>query len=87
MFSNTLSRQESFENGDSLYSCGRAKTEVFKYDDVVPRFRTYDSKTLRVDADFFKYGEKKSPFSKIPGYVRMFKYYPETLRVDADFFV
>ena len=30
----------------------------------------YDSKTLRVDADsFFIYGEKKSPFSKIPWYV------------------
>ena len=27
------------------------------------------SKTLRVDAAFFKYGIKKYPFSKIPGYV------------------
>ena len=27
-----------FENGDLSYSCGRAKTEVFKYDDVMPRF-------------------------------------------------
>ena len=34
-FSNTLSKVESFENGDSSYSCGRAKTrEVFKYDDA-----------------------------------------------------
>ena len=30
---------ESFENGDSLYLCGRAKTEAFKYDDVMPRFK------------------------------------------------
>ena len=37
-FTNTLSRVESFENGDSSYSSGRAKTEVFKYDDVMPRF-------------------------------------------------
>ena len=29
---------ESFENGGSSYSCGRAKTEVFKYDDVMPGF-------------------------------------------------
>ena len=38
-FSNTLSRVESFGNGDSLYLCGRAKTEVSKYDDVLPKFR------------------------------------------------
>ena len=30
--------------------------------------------------------EKKSPFSKIPGYVWMVKYDSKTLRVDADFF-
>ena len=29
-------RVENFENGDVSYSCGRAKTEVFKYDDVMP---------------------------------------------------
>ena len=34
---------ESFENGDSLYSCGRAKTEAFKYDDVMPRFKARSS--------------------------------------------
>ena len=34
---------QSFENGDSSYSCGRAKTEVFKYD-VMPGFRTYNPK-------------------------------------------
>ena len=38
-FSNTLSRVETFENGDVSYSCGRAKTEVLKYDDVMPRFK------------------------------------------------
>ena len=38
-FSNTLSRVESFEKRDSSYSYGRAKTEVFKYDDVMPRFK------------------------------------------------
>ena len=31
----------------------------------------YHSKTLRVDADIFKYREKKYPFSKIPGCVWM----------------
>ena len=34
---------ESFENGDSSYSCGRAKTEVFKYDDVMSRFKARSS--------------------------------------------
>ena len=42
-FSNTLSRVESFENGDSSYSCGRAKTEVFKYDDVMTTFKARSS--------------------------------------------
>ena len=40
-FSNTLSRVESFEIGDVSYSCGRAKTEVFKYVDVIPRFKAW----------------------------------------------
>ena len=38
-----LSRVESFENGDSSYSCGGAKTEVFKYDDVMPWFKARSS--------------------------------------------
>ena len=38
-FSNTLSGVEIFENGDVSYSCGRAKTDVFKYDDIIPRFK------------------------------------------------
>ena len=33
-----LSRVEIFENGGSSCSCGRVKTEVFKYDDALPRF-------------------------------------------------
>ena len=32
-----------FENRDSSHSCGRAKTEVFKYDDVMPRFKARSS--------------------------------------------
>ena len=55
-FSNTLSRVETFENGNLSYLCGWAKTEVFKYDDVMPRFWARssahgDSK----NADLFKY--------------------------------
>ena len=106
-FLNTLSRVKSFENGDSSYSCGRGKTEVSKYDDIITRFVARSSphtirkrcewtqiflntkKTLRfrkypttggrsntiqkcyewLQGFFFKYGGKKSPFSKIPDYV------------------
>ena len=42
-FSNTLSRAKTFENGDASYSCGRAKTDVFKYDDVMPMFKARSS--------------------------------------------
>ena len=42
-FSNTLSRVESFEIEDLSYACGRAKTKVFKYDDVMPWFKTRSS--------------------------------------------
>ena len=39
-----LSGVEKFsENVDVLYSCGRAKTGVFKYDDVMPRFQARSS--------------------------------------------
>ena len=34
---------ETFVNGDVAYSCGRVKTEVFKYDDVMPRFKARSS--------------------------------------------
>ena len=66
---------EIFENGDSSYSCGRAKTEVFKYDDVMPRLKARSSAhTIRkryVWTHIFLSTKKKSPFSKIPGYVWM----------------
>ena len=34
---------ENFKNGDLSYSCGQAKTEVFKYDDVMPRLKARSS--------------------------------------------
>ena len=34
---------EIFENGKSSYSHGRAKKEVFKHDDVMPRFKARSS--------------------------------------------
>ena len=54
-------QKRRFSNTSPEERCGRTKTEVFKYDDddVMPWFiqgsffRTYDSKTLRVDTDFF----------------------------------
>ena len=35
IFSKTLSRVEIFENAGFSFTCGRKKTEVFEYDDVV----------------------------------------------------
>ena len=63
-----------FENEDVSYSRGRAKTEVFKYDDVMPRFLARSSahairKRYVWTQTFFKYGEKNLSVSKIPGYV------------------
>ena len=63
-FSNTLSRVESFENGDSSYSCGRAKMEVFKYDDIMLRFKGRSSahtirKRYMWTQIFFKIRRKK----------------------------
>ena len=84
-----LSRVEIFENGDLSYSCGRAKTEVFKYDDIMPRFKVRSSahtnQKLYVWTQIFSNTKKKSPFSKIPGYVWMVKYDSKTLGVDAKF--
>ena len=34
-FSKTLSRAEIFENAGLSFTCGRTKTEVFEYDDVI----------------------------------------------------
>ena len=45
-----LSRVKIFENEDLSYSCGRAKTKVFKDDDALPHIQ---SKTLCVNTDFF----------------------------------
>ena len=54
---------DTFENGDVSYSCGRAKTEVFKYDEVMPGFRARSSAhTIRkrfVWTQTFLYTEKK----------------------------
>ena len=77
---------ESFENGDSSYSCGRAKTEAFKYDDVIPRLKARSSThTIRkryVWTQSFLNTEKKNPpFSKLPGYVWTVKYDSKTLHV------
>ena len=68
-----LSRVEIFENGDTSYSCGRAKTDVFKYDDVMPRFKARSpAHTIRkcyVWAEIFLNMEKKISVFEIPGYV------------------
>ena len=82
---------EIFENGDLSYSRGRAKTEVFKHDDVMPRFKARSSAhTIRKRfvwmQIFLNTEKKKSPFSKISGYVWMVKYDSKTVRVDADIF-
>ena len=68
-FSNTLSRVKIFENGDLSYSCERAKTRVFKYGDVMPRFQARSSAhTIRKryvwTQILFKYGEKNLRFQK-----------------------
>ena len=70
-FSNTLSRVKIFENGDSSYSCGQAKTEVLEYDDVMPSFSARSSahtirKRYAWTQIFFKYGEKNLRFRKYP---------------------
>ena len=70
-----LSRVESFENGDSAYSCGGAKTEVFKYDDVMPWFKARSSahttrKRYVWTQIFFRYGGKNLRFRKYPSTCR-----------------
>ena len=52
-FSNTLSRVETFENGDLTYSSGRANTEVFNYDDIMPRFQARSSAQFRFERRIF----------------------------------
>ena len=86
-FSNTFSRVEIFENGDLSYSCGRAKTEVFKYDDVMPRFEARSSARMVrkcfVWTLIFLNTEEKVTFSKKPGCVWTVRYDSKALRVDA----
>ena len=65
---------ETFENGDSSYSYGGGKTEVFEYDDAMPRFKAHPSAhTIQkrcVDADFFlNTGEKISVLESTRRYV------------------
>ena len=67
---------ESFEIGDVSYSCGRAKTEVFKYVDVIPRFKAWSiAHTIR------------KRFRKYPATCGWSNTIQITLRVDADFFL
>ena len=66
-FSNTLSRVEIFENADSSCSYEVFLNTMTSCLGSYSLFRTYDSKTLRVDAGvFFKYGEKNLRFRKYP---------------------
>ena len=80
---------KSFVNGDSLYSCGWAKTEVFKYDNVMPRFNARSVPHMWFEnatsgRRFLKYGEKNLRFQKyLDTWV---KYDLKTLRVDAESF-
>ena len=61
---------EIFENGDSSYSRGRAKTEVFKYDDVMPGFKLalphIRFENVMCGRRFFKYEKKSLCFRKYP---------------------
>ena len=84
---------EIFENGDSSYSCGRAKMEVFKYDGLCHGyvigllFCTNDSKMLHVDTDFFKYRENNFIyFRKYPATCRWSSMNQKMLHADADIF-
>ena len=45
--SKTLYREEIFENAANLSTCGRTKTEIFKYDDVI----NYILITLRIPCE------------------------------------
>ena len=91
VFIYTLYRVQSFENGDSSYSCERAKTEVFKYDDIMPRFKACSSAHMIQKCYvwmqiFLNVRRKKPPFSNILSYVWTVKYDSKMLCVDAGFF-
>ena len=47
IFSKTLSRVEIFENAGFSSTCGRTKTEVFEYDDVVHVHHILDACLIR----------------------------------------
>ena len=68
-----------FENAGLSFSCGRKKTEVFEYDDVIHHtahalygmlsfFHCFSVSVKTGENDFSKTG-KHCPFSKISGYV------------------
>ena len=68
-----------FENAGLSFSCGRKKTEVFEYDDVIHHtahalygmlsfFHCFSVSVGTGENDFSKTG-KHCPFSKISGYV------------------
>ena len=72
IISKTVSRVKLFENAGHLFTCGRTKTEVSEYDDVIPLFSVFvwtaenDSNTLLVEAYFLENGGKTLRFQKYP---------------------
>ena len=46
-FSKTVPRVECFENTDLSFSCGRTKTEIFEYNDVIDRVHSIPVCILR----------------------------------------
>ena len=60
-----------FENGDLSHSCGRAKTQIFKYDDVMPRLQACSAvltirKRYAWTQILFNRGDKNLHFRKYP---------------------
>ena len=71
IFKYTLQGGDSWNRRFIEYSCERVKTEVFKYDDVMPRFKARSSAhTIRKHYVWtlivFKYGGKNLRFRKYP---------------------
>ena len=50
-----------------MRACSVREGSVFESFRVYVWTGKYDSKTLRVNADFFEYGGKKPPYRKYPG--------------------
>lgn len=67
----TLSRVKIFENASHSFTCGRTKTEVFEYNDVIHHYVNYwlNACSVRDSIAFPSYSivyrGKKSPFSKL----------------------